>query len=102
MVAGGVRQESERKRGGSRWGHGPAAIALFLPVGPAFAQQVADASPAQTITVTATRAETATKTGLPWRNWSNSEESSFGHRDWRNVWGVSGLHRSRSSRSCVK
>jgi hypothetical protein len=40
--------------------------------------------------------------GLPWKNWSNSEESPLGRKDWRMAWDVSGLRRSRSSRSCVR
>ncbi|WP_167713185.1 helix-turn-helix domain-containing protein, partial [Sphingomonas trueperi] len=31
--------------------------------------------------------------GLPWKNWSNSEESPAGRENWRLVWDVSGLRR---------
>lgn len=40
--------------------------------------------------------------GLPWKNWSNSGESPAGRENWRLVWDVSGLRRSRSLRSCVR
>ncbi|WP_294329162.1 ATP-binding protein, partial [uncultured Sphingomonas sp.] len=40
--------------------------------------------------------------GLPWKIRSISEESPRGYLEWRMAWDVSGLRRSRSSRSCVR